>query len=210
MWSHNISDAEKYSWFSRGSEGNCWKKGWKETSCVVTANTSSLRSWVKPWIYHQHFRKARDVHVCLDCPKVVSLNPESSCCSVLISRYQIQALNMSLMPCVEFHLLLLQDLSPGDGFSLLAVVNAPRNAVTPCWAFARLTHEVINVSFAASFWSGLKFPPVHLLPCNSSLALIRHHSSNTLWLLFIIMPSTQCAWILTEDLFWYKFFQNES
>lgn len=24
------------------------------------------------------------------------------------------------------------------------------------------------------------------------------------------MPSMQCSWILTEDLFWYKFFQNES
>lgn len=27
----------------------------------MLAITSSLRSWVKPWIYHQHFRKARDV-----------------------------------------------------------------------------------------------------------------------------------------------------
>lgn len=101
-------------------------------------------------------------------------------------------------------------LKPRDGFSLLAVVNAPGNAVTPRWAFARHMHKVIKVSFAVSFWSGLKFLPVHLLPRNSSLALLWQHISNTSWLLFIIMPSTQCSWILTEDLFWYKFFQNDS
>lgn len=67
-------------------------------------------------------------------------------------------------------------------------------------------HKVIKVSFAVSFWSGLKFPPVHLLPRNSSLAVLWQHISNTFWLLFIVMPS----WILTEDLFWYNFFQNKS
>lgn len=103
------------------------------------------------------------------------------------------------------------DLNPGEGFSVLPVVKAPGNTETPCWVFARLRHEVINVSFAVSLWSGLKFTPVYLLPSNSSSALIQLYSSKRLQLLFSIMPWTQCTWILTEDLFWCKFFQqNES